>query len=248
MTASYLFDVHYSSVYLEVLPFILSDPHFWWKIENINGSGSSAYSMNTSGPHTVYTILAEPVSPWNNTFGSSKNAWTNVLDYSCDWAATATDENSAVEKITTGAYSEFGKTKTYKGSQSRTPSNFCYLTKMLATNAVDCRDMSAVVQLFTRILGGATVQVRRVNDWQIDGLFKCKPILPIGLPTWDTNAVWRFHQFGWHANSVNDACIKLKKSAPYVPIHDDLNGSYSNNLFESGTWHPLPPDTITDFD
>ena len=32
-----------------------------WKTENVNGSGSAACNMNTSGVHIVYTILNEPV-------------------------------------------------------------------------------------------------------------------------------------------------------------------------------------------
>jgi hypothetical protein len=47
---------------------------------------------------------------------------------------------------------------------------------------------------------------------------------------------------------VNDASTKLKESAPYVPVHDDLDGNYKANLFDSGTWSPLSPHTITSFD
>ncbi|MDD5676705.1 MAG: hypothetical protein PHW60_01780 [Kiritimatiellae bacterium] len=219
-----------------------------WKAANVNGSGSSEWDLNSSGAHTVYTILAEPVSPWDNTEGSQQNAWTKVLDYSCNWAATATDETNVVANITTGAYSGFGKR--YDGYQSHTIYNsMCHLSAMMSTNVVDCRDMSAVVELFSRILGGVTVQVRRVNDGLYDEPFHCKPMLPIGCSTWVTNGIWNFHQFGWHANSVNDACVKLKESAPYVPVHDDLNGNYKTNLYDNiGTWNPLNPNTVTDFD
>ena len=211
-----------------------------WKMENVNESGSPEWDLNTSGVHTVYTILNEPTSPWGNSAGNQKNAWTTILDYSCDWAATATDEANTVAKITTGANSGFGKI--YDGSQTHTPGNMSHLSAMVAGSVVDCRDMSGVVELFTRILGGATVQFRRV-----DGPFYYKRILPIGSSTWGDGG-WNFHQFGWHADSVNDACVHLKESEPYVPVHDDLNGNYKTNLFDSGTWSPLTPDTITDID
>ena len=171
-------------------------------MENVNGSGSSVLNLNTSGVHTVYTILNEPVAPWQNTAGNQKNAWTTILDYSCAWAATATDETNTVVQITTGANSGFGKV--YNGSQTHTPGNMCHLSAMVSGAVVDCRDMAAVVELFTRLLGGATVQVRRV-----DGPFAYKRILPIGSSTWGDNG-WNFHQFGWHAGSVNDACVHLK--------------------------------------
>jgi hypothetical protein len=211
-----------------------------WKMENVNGTGSAGCDLNTSGVHTVYTILNEPVTPWVNTSGDQRNAWTVILDYSCDWAATGTDETNVVAKITPGAYAGFGKT--YDGGQSHTYGTHCDLSDMLSDSVVDCRDMSAVVQLFTRILGGSTVQVRRV-----DGPFYYKRILAIGASTW-ADGGWNFHQFGWHADAVNDACVELKESAPYVPVRDDLNGNYKTNLFDSGTWSPLSPHTITNFD
>jgi len=210
-----------------------------WKMENINGTGSTAWNMNTSGVHTVYTILNEPVAPWDNTAGSPKNAWTEVLDKSCTWAADAVDETSVVAKITPGAYSGFGKA--YDGTQTHTISNFCSLTEMLSDTVVDCRDMSAVVELYTRIVGGSTVQVRRV-----DGPFYTEIILPIGNTAWSSGR-WNFHQFGWYDGTVNDACVKLNESAPYCPVHDDLNGNYESDLFDSGIWTPLTPDAITDF-
>ena len=210
-----------------------------WKAKNINGT-SLACDFDISGPHTVYTILKEPVTPWINTAGNQRNAWTVVLDYACTWAVAATDEANVVSKITSGAYSSFGKT--YDGRQSHTFGSHCELSDMLSDSVVDCRDMSAVVQLFTRLTGGATVQVRRVN-----GPFNYKPILPIGNSIW-AGGDWNFHQFGWHAAAVNDACAKLKESTPYIPVHDDLNGNYKNNLFNSGRWTPLSPHTITSFD
>ena len=93
-----------------------------------------------------------------------------------------------------------------------------------------------------RILGGTTVQVRRV-----DGPFVYKPILAIGGSTWSGGG-WNFHQFGWYGGKVYDSCVKLKQSAPYVPVGDDINGSYKNNLYDSGTWTPQTPHTITSFD
>jgi len=211
-----------------------------WKMQNINGSGSAVCNMNASGVHTVYTIMAEPVSPWDNTAGSQKNAWTAVLDYSCYWATNATDAGNAVGKITTGAYSGFGKS--YDGGQTHTSGNTCQLSTMLKESKVDCRDMSATVQLFTEILGVVGVQVLRV-----DGIFITKPILAIGTTTWDPTT-WNFHQFGWYNGSVYDACLELKQSAPYVPVGDNRDGNYTTNLFDSGYWLPETPFSITNFE
>jgi hypothetical protein len=212
-----------------------------WRMENFKGSKSEPCNLNSSGPHTIYTILSEPAPPWDNTAGSVQNAWTLVLDMSCAWAAGAVDESNTVAKMTLSAYSEFGKTYTYDAIQTHSPGTICELTGMLYDNVVDCQDMSAVVELFTRIVGGSTVQRLRVN-----GPFNYGPILPIGESTW-SDGDWNFHQFAWDYGAVYDACAKLDQSAPYSPTDADLNGSYKANLFDSGTWNPLPPDTITFF-
>jgi hypothetical protein len=112
---------------------------------------------------------------------------------------------------------------------------------MLANTQVDCKDMSAVVYLFTRLTGGSTVQVRRV-----DGPFDYKKILPIEHTTWVSNS-WSHHQFGWFNGKVYDACVQLNETSPYVPAGDDLDAKYKPNLWTSGAWNPQTPHQISDF-
>jgi hypothetical protein len=210
-----------------------------WQMEHFKSSASAPCNLNSSGPHTIYTLLSEPAPPWDNTAGSMQNGWTLVLDMACAWASGAVDESNTVAKITLSAYSEFGKTHAYDAIQTHSPGNLCQLTAILYDNVVDCQDMSAVVQLFTRIVGGAGVQFLRVN-----GPFNYNPVLPIGESAW-SEGVWNFHQFAWDYGAVYDACVQLNQSAPYSPAHDDLNGNYKANLCDGGTWNPLAPDTIT---
>ena len=71
-----------------------------WKADKINGAGMS-YEVDASGPHTVYTILDEPVAPWENTMDSKKNAWTKALDFvivsaSCNGDSTASNALSHI--------------------------------------------------------------------------------------------------------------------------------------------------------
>ena len=211
-----------------------------WKAGNFNGLGTNEIDANISGQHNLFVVLGEPSSPWSNTYGSACNAWRTVLDRSCDWADSATNEAGAVEMITTGGYERFGKS--YDGSQSHSVGNNCHLTAMLSSSVVDCRDMAAVVQLFTGALGGGSIQMKRIQ-----GGFDYKPILAIGKPSWQ-DGYWNFHQVGWYGNAAYDACAKLKESAPYIPVNDDLDGNYKTNLFDSGTWTPQSPHTITSFD
>ncbi len=220
-----------------------------WKAGNINGDGGSfVCDFDVSGPHTVYTILGEPVAPWSNIYGNRRNGWVTVLDFACLWAETATNNSAVVSRITTGAYSGFGKT--YDGSQSHTYGTHCFLSNMLSDSVVDCRDMSAVVHLFSNILGVSGVQVKPVG-----GPFWYKRILPINSTTW-VDGAWNFHQFGWYDGAVYDACVKLRESAPYIPVHDELNGSYKTNLYDEAKtsqysgwgWTPEPAFLILTFE
>jgi hypothetical protein len=117
---------------------------------------------------------------------------------------------------------------------------------LLADSEIDCKDMSAVVELFTRILGGSSAQVLRIN-----GPFVYNPALPVGgshPDDWISGA-WSHHQVGWYDGKVYDACVRLNMSDSYLPVGDDLNGSYKSNLIYSAAgWSSLVTKTITSFE
>ena len=211
-----------------------------WSMGAFNGDGRPAVVIGTSGVHTVYTVLAEPVAPWTNAAASAHAPWSSVLELACGWAAGASNAAGVIAALTPHAYAGFGKV--YDGSQSHSIGTTCYLSAMLADSVVDCQDMSAVIQLFSAVLGVGGVQTRRV-----DGPFVFQPLLPIGLTDWSDGS-WNFHQFGWYANTVNDACVTLHEAAPFVPVHEDLNSNYRTNLFSRGTWLPINPTSYTHFD
>jgi hypothetical protein len=211
-----------------------------WHMADFNGKGSPAIPVATSGVHTVYVVLAEPAAPWTNTAAALRAPWGDVLDKACAWADGASDADDVVALLTPHAYDGFGKA--YDGSSSHSYGTTCHLSAMLADSVVDCQDMSAVVQLYSAALGVGSVQTRRVR-----GPFALRVIKPIGRPVW-INDVWNFHQFGWHAEAVNDASVMLRPPDPYVPVHDDLNGTYRDNLLFSGAWEPQVPAVYTDFD
>jgi hypothetical protein len=211
-----------------------------WRIGRINGASTPEVGMNTSGVHVVYTVLRAAAAPWSVVPGDARNAWTSVLDRACVWAAGARDDRQVVERLTPHAYAGFGKR--YDGSQSHTYDNVCWLSDLLADCVVDCRDMSAVVQIFTAALGSGGVCIRRV-----DGPFSVPRVRPIGLAVWTTDR-WNFHQFAWHESAVCDACVEVNETAPYVPTHDDLNGNYRGRICQEGDWLPRDPFTITEFE
>lgn len=200
-----------------------------WKVSDVNGSGSSEVDINSSGAHTIYTLLGTPQSPMTEP-------WTEVLDYACVWANDKASESAAVTPITTNAYNNLGKN--YDGTGTHTSGKTFNLTSFLSANWADCQDMSATVNVFTRAIGGTTTNVRK-----IDGPFNYKSIDPVGSPGWDTDA-WNFHQVG-NYSGVYDACLRLNQSNPRIPTGENVNGSYKTDLYDSGTWDPKAPFSYT---
>lgn len=184
---------------------------YQWRATKVNGVTLPSYVQFTQTTHVHYVTLATPQSPM-------AEPWTDVLTYSCNWASGRTTESAVVSKITEKAYIVLGNTHEYFGGDSHTPTTTFDLTDFFDEDWADCRDMSAVVQVFTNAVGGSSIQVRKIN-----GQFVYNPILPIGHSTWVTGA-WNFHQVGYLSN-VYDACLKLNQSDPRIPINESINGS-----------------------
>jgi len=152
-----------------------------WKIENINGSGSTACALNTSGVHTVYTILNEPVEPWGNTFNTSNNAWTKALDFTIASASCNGDSTEPNALVHIAQYLHTGHGLTYDigefgGDAGRPKYNLLgtfnltgYIDKSstlwnTAGNVVNCYDQAGGVAVLSRLLGISTEYVFMGNE------------------------------------------------------------------------------------
>ena len=183
-----------------------------WKTENANGSGSAACNMNTSGVHTVYTVLAEPVSPWDNTAGNALNVWTRILDKACSWANGCVTGTQVLSNIVTQSYS---MRVIYDGAQHYTYLGYtqfhlqALLDDMNAAGTVymDCRDFAN----WTHTLSGSvgeSAQYRVITRTTYPNYFTYNYILPSGWSNWNTDN-WAFHQVGWWNSRVCDSSLKL---------------------------------------
>jgi len=196
-----------------------------WEIYAIpvNNSNYCAAWSSTFTTHHFFTVLAAPQAPM-------EQPWERVLDYACDWASGQASEYYIISQITEKAYENIGKQYSGAGTHAVVP-NF-NLTAFFSDNWADCRDMSAIVQVFSNALGVQNIQVRRIN-----GQFVYKPILPVGIISWKYGK-WNFHQIGYY-NNVFDACLKLNLDSPRIPIDEPINGIYKTDLFDSGSWTPI---------
>jgi len=141
-----------------------------WKMGNVNGLGTPAMDFATSGVHTVYTILNEPVAPWDNTYNASNNAWVKALDFdignaSCNGDSTA---SNALIHITQFLHTGHGLTYdvgTFGGDKGRQKYNISgtfnltgYIDKSsglwgTAGNVVNCYDQAGGVSVCARLMG-----------------------------------------------------------------------------------------------
>ncbi len=203
-----------------------------WYVLEIDGQlfqGSPLWIGDT-GPHEYYTVLAAPQNPMSEP-------WTQVLDYACDWASGTTSEYSALRRVTQHAYYDLNKS--YDGSRTHTNGTSFNLTAFFNDNWADCQDMSAVIHVFTRAIGGDETEVRKI--W---GQFYTKKIDPIGNGEDWQIMLWNFHQVGWNLN-VYDACVRLDPDNPRIPVNEDINESYKSDLFDHGYWNPDTPFNYT---
>jgi subtilisin family serine protease len=233
-----------------------------WKVKNIEESGSGELPMNSCGPCTVYTILAEPQPPWTTT-GTSQ-VWSKVLTWACIWARGEQDEAAAVGSITDSAYYEIDKDHDYDyGITHAEPPNF-NLTGFIAAPNGDCQDMSAFVHVLCRAIGGTNTLVRKITGDETFDKIWYQPIDPFGdpyghpyrpngwtLPPNDPNyprywaeCWWGYHQVAYYSG-VYDPTIRANENSPHIPTGMDIHGDYKYELRYYGGWDPRPPFSYT---
>lgn len=164
--------------------------------------------------------------------------WTEVLDAACAWASGETTASQVVENITTGAYTSDYKDYNFDYSHCDTTSTGSIhfeLYDFLSDDNCDCKDMAAVVQVYSNALGVSSVYMKRIS-----GPFYYQSIDPIGTTNpdgWISSDEWNYHQVGWYSSSVYDACLRLDQSSPRVPRGEDINDEYKDDLYSNGTWN-----------
>jgi len=197
-----------------------------WRVVAVDGTPRTPETVGTTTGHILYTVLDTPQSPMSEP-------WTEVLEKACRWADGASSVSEIITGITSGAYN--GNFKNYSAGVTRCSPPNMYLTNLFNDTWADCRDMSAVIQIFSNALG---VSYYYVGYQRINGPFRRKSIDPIGSPAWQT-ITWAFHQVGWYNNSVYDAALRLDESSARIPMGEGINGSYKDDLYDA-----THPDTV----
>ena len=194
-----------------------------WKAVVSNGTEVVTNTLGKTDGHVLYTILGEPVEPWNNVFGNKANAWVSALDVVCSngWAKGAASVSSLSAMVTT-AINESNRFAydTSDGDINYTdPTGFIHFSSAVdrirgnagrgeLVNCLDCANMVATfsnlagAQLWTSFMGGYGF---RTNPYTAIG---CSPWTP---PSW--GATFSYHAVAWSGScgdgdSVFDACLR----------------------------------------
>lgn len=168
--------------------------------------------------HRIYTTLAKPQEPWQQTPFESSNMqlpWAAVLEYACRWAATAQNPTDAATRVTRSVYqlgkeriASYCKSSQYARGHANVFKCGAFLFDLkLGTLKLNCTDCATIVSTFANILGSEL--------WQSDmvGTFDYNPILRIGESQWH-QSFFNYHVVAWEEdcdvhNDVFDACLQI---------------------------------------
>jgi len=206
-----------------------------WKMGNVNGINTPATDFATSGVHTVYTILGEPVAPWDNSAGSQKNAWVKALDFGIGNASCNGDSraSNALAHITQFLHTGHGLTYDINGGENAYSSDYLggtfQLTEYIdktggnnvspsrAGNIVNCYDQAGGVFTLGHLFGVPVSYMFMqpfgyINTVNLIGEGNCNnPFYPLstsGLKIAGTNDVSPVRKgFGNHAFNAYDGFI-----------------------------------------
>jgi hypothetical protein len=173
----------------------------------------------------IYRVNSQPEPPM-------ETPWTEVLDYSCDFADGKSDSADCTKWCAKGLFN--AGLFLYDASTSRwiemsgAESGKFKLLAFAGTTtwpaAADCRDVSAFLQLCATSLG-CDCTLRQVWTGQAsNGVivpFRTNPIKGIGLGSY-TNTVWNFHQVLLLDDNVYDACSAQQKLWSDASAYNDV--------------------------
>lgn len=209
-----------------------------WKWQYRLNSSSSWIDMDTT-KHKIYSLLEVPNDPWKQSPYASTNdqlPWTEVMDFSCQWALGATDRDAAASKVTervnglSSSIIEYdcpgGGSHAYAVPFGWYPPDF-NCTEFLERlgggpglgKYVNCTDCATIVSTFSNVLGcklWASRMQERASTSASTG-FDCNEIFALGGTAWNTPCGWpgfRYHEVAWKGacdvnDEVFDACLKV---------------------------------------
>ena len=79
-----------------------------WILSEIESESFQPFWTDSTGPHTIYTVLAHPTAPWEAARSAAQRPWASALDFACQTATGARTANAALTAITQKLFSNMG--------------------------------------------------------------------------------------------------------------------------------------------
>ena len=198
--------------------------------------------------HTIYALLRTPTEPWKQlpfTAVNKQLPWTDVMEFSCQWASGALDVEDAAARITRAVFDLGDSLLEYDcvgggNSHYATPlgAGFdcsAFLERLRGGRGngryVNCTDCATIVSTFANVLGCDLWQSRMGTLIGPIIYFAVNPIRAIGASTFRAPCGWpgfTYHEVAWSRNctaadTVCDACLEVNGSAnppnpPRIPL------------------------------
>ena len=137
--------------------------HRWeWKVSRIDGRDVTPFTADVTGPHRVYTLLADSKPPWSPNGVDMKNLWTNALDFCNTFLEGKDDPQETMAAITSNLFYNMGlrydtvnSASHYWGTVGSNTNGIFELTRYMARgdNLVNCHDQAYGVATFASLLG-----------------------------------------------------------------------------------------------
>jgi hypothetical protein len=131
-----------------------------WILSEIESESVQPFWTDSTGPHTIYTVLAHPTAPWEAARSAAQRPWASALDFACQTATGARTANAALTAITQKLFSNMGFSyETCSGAPNyRVPQKGKFrLSRYLKGNGnVNCYDQAYAVVALGNILGAST--------------------------------------------------------------------------------------------
>lgn len=200
-----------------------------WYCERINRSKTQKKHIATS-INKIFIVLDEPPCPWART--GQLEPWSDVLNYSCCWAAGENTSKDAAEKITRSLYSEIGgkyqSDPQYTSISSETFNLEYFLNNIPYIKGVNCWDMGESLVTFSNSVGCELLY--RYSD----PFGKLNPVIPIGPPCLNPPVFFDNHAFGSIRDKIFDACIKLPQNYKDPWLTDIQWAKYKEEVVKDG--------------
>ena len=201
-----------------------------WKAVVSNGTEIVTNVIGKTDGHVLYTILGEPVEPWNNTKITNQNAWASALDVVCSngWSLGLCDETNVAARIACAIF-DSGRFhyETNHGTTMFVIRRHFALTRFLETlssrgNAdLNCSDCARAVTSLGNLVGCSLWSSVMENPFNRKMGFTTNPYCAIGRDEW-TPPGWgwsfSYHEVAWSGSAqdsdlVFDACLQYDGDA-----------------------------------